>query len=134
MDSGADVNVKDEFSSADRVAFRERVSRLRGEEGEEKMRKGRGERGRKEGRRRREGVEGVFNTREQLLVDLPLLLIYHSSLPSSCVGEGQRVQLQNQPLCQLLRLHSTALRCGNGERGRRRDGTVPPGAWGRPYR
>ena len=45
MDSGADVNMKDEFSSADRVAFRERVSRLRGEE----MRKGRGERRRKEG-------------------------------------------------------------------------------------
>ena len=45
MDSGADVNVKDEFSSADRVAFRERVSRLRGEE----MRKGRAERRRKEG-------------------------------------------------------------------------------------
>ena len=126
MDSGADVNMKDEFSSADRVAFRERVSRLRGEE----MRKGRGERRRKEGG----GVEGVFNTWEQLLADLPLLLIYHSSLPSSCIGEGQRVQLQNQPLCQLLRLHSTALCCGNGERGRRRDGTVPPGAWGRPYR
>ena len=32
VESGADVNMKDDFSSADRVAFRERVSRLRGEE------------------------------------------------------------------------------------------------------
>ena len=55
VDSGADVNVKDEFSSADRVAFRERVSRLRGEEGEEKMRKGREERGRKEGEEKEGG-------------------------------------------------------------------------------
>ena len=54
VDSGADVNVKDDFSSADRVAFRERVSRLRGEKGEEKMRKGRGE---KEGRRKEGGEE-----------------------------------------------------------------------------
>lgn len=31
VESGADVNMKDEFSSADRVAFKERVSRLSGE-------------------------------------------------------------------------------------------------------
>ena len=52
VESGADVNMKDDFSSADRVAFRERVSRLRGEEGEVNKRK---ERGGEERRRGREG-------------------------------------------------------------------------------
>jgi len=51
VESGADVNMKDDFSSADRVAFRERVSRLRGEEEEANRRKERGG----EERREREG-------------------------------------------------------------------------------
>lgn len=59
VESGADVNMKDDFSSADRVAFRERVSRLRGEEGEANRRKER------EGEERREREGGCVSVNIQ---------------------------------------------------------------------